>query len=207
MKKGKKVGFFGGTFDPIHFGHLNLAIQLMETQHLDEVLFCPAALSPLKTDQPPEAMKLHRKNMVSLAIEPIAGFKLIAHELEKETPSYTIDTLRYLMQLQKDVTEWHLILGEDTLIHFSLWKEPETLISLAPPLIGSRTGESVSLNALPPFLKEILKKRMVKIPLMDVSSTDLRERLQHNRYCGHLLPAKVLDYIHQNQLYSKLKLI
>jgi nicotinate-nucleotide adenylyltransferase len=198
-----KVGFFGGTFDPIHFGHLNLAIELMERYHLDEVVFCPAAVSPLKEKTPPRVAAKHRKKMVALAIEPITRFSLLTEEVDREGPSFTFDTLSILKKQRKDVKAWHLILGEDTLQDFSLWKKAEELVSLAPPLVGSRTG--AIREDLPLFLKNGLRGGVVKIPLIDVSSTVIRNRLEQGLYCGHLIPAKVLDYIYQNQLYSTSK--
>jgi nicotinate-nucleotide adenylyltransferase len=202
----KKIGFFGGTFDPVHFGHLNLAIELMERHRLDQVLFCPANYSPHKSDDLPTMDRIHRYQMTMLAIEPIEKFQILDWEIQREGPSYTIDTLRYLIeqnQHKEEKVHWHLILGEDSLINFFSWKEAEHLAKLAPPLIGSRNrhlnlGEN---EASAPLIKT-LKKGLTQIPLIEISSTVIRERLKKHLFCGHLLPAKVLDYIQQNRLYS-----
>lgn len=195
------VGFFGGTFDPVHFGHINLAIQMLEAHKLDRVVFCPARYSPLKESQLPSASEEHRLNMVKLAISPIPQFILIDWEVQKEGPSYTIDVIRFLKKTTQD-TEFRLILGEDSLVDLPRWKDVEALLSLAPPLVGSRhLYIENNLSLLPASMREWIKKGMTQIPIMDVSSTGLRERLFQGLYCGHLIPAKVLDYIQENQLY------
>ena len=191
-----KVGLFGGTFDPIHFGHIHLALQLREKHGLDKVLFSPAYISPYKTDTTPFFSAAHRLNMVKLAIEPIEGFEVFSYEVEQKRVSYTIDTVRMLVnsydKAQQKVS-LHLLLGEDALADFSHWKESAELAKLAPPLIGSRS--------LHPSLPQNLFAGLTPIPIMEISSTDIRERLLRKKlYCGHLLPKAVLEYILANQL-------
>ena len=202
----KKVGFYGGTFDPIHFGHLNLAITLFEEHNLDQVFFCPAAVSPEKVIRLPFSTKEHRREMTQLAIEDIEPFFLIDYELEKEGPSYTIETIRSLIQNYTDM-QFFLLLGEDTLAGFSKWKEVDQLVELAPPLIGTRppkesggTFENM-LSDLPSHLQEIIRKGVTPIAPMEISSTALRGRLMQKKYCGHLIPTKIIDYIKRYNLY------
>lgn len=196
----KKFGFFGGTFDPIHFGHLNLAVNMLEKMGLDEVLFCPANFSPTKRDNLPSANKHARKEMVELAIKGIPHFSLIDLELKREGPSYTIDTIRELQSAHPN-TEFYLIIGEDMLPSLPRWKEVEALLRLAPPLIGTRTCDI--LPELPQSIHAVVKRGEIDMNSMDISSTELRLRLIQKKYCGHLVPSKVLDYIHAHQLYSK----
>jgi nicotinate-nucleotide adenylyltransferase len=165
----KSVGFFGGTFDPIHFGHITLAVQLMEAHKLDEILFCPAFCSPFKTASPPIATAEHRSAMLKLALD-LPQFKMTTIELDQGGCSYTIDTIRAL-----HIQGIRLILSEEAALHLGKWKESEELIRLAPPLIGPRE--------------------------IHISSTEIRARLKKRLYCGHLVPAKVLDYIHKHHLY------
>ncbi|HSX26018.1 MAG TPA: nicotinate (nicotinamide) nucleotide adenylyltransferase [Chlamydiales bacterium] len=188
----KRIGFFGGSFDPIHFGHLNLAIQLFEIHKLDTVLFCPAYCSPFKTNAPPAAAPERRLAMLQLAIEQIPHFQISPLELDRKGPSYTIDTLR---SLQSEKTTLHLLLSEDAAIHFDRWKDPEAILQLAPPLIGARR------ETKPPFPYPALSKGWTPTHIMDISSTEIRERLKKKLYCGHLIPAKALDYIHRHGLY------
>ncbi len=189
----QRFGFFGGSFDPIHNGHLNLAIELAEKHRLDGVFFCPTSQSPHKKDHPPIASKEARRAMVTAAISPLPSFTLLDLELQKTSYCYTIDTMRTLISLDqesKTKRNYFLLLGEDTLEKFHTWREVEELIKLAPPLVGTRLA---SAN---------LKKGLTPIPTLDISSTKIRERLHKGQYCGHLLPAKVWDYIQQHKLYQ-----
>lgn len=194
----RRVGFFGGTFDPIHFGHLNLAIEILEKCSLDQILFCPALLSPEKGDRHPTATPLARKEMVTLAIEPIPEFSLIDLELDREGPSYTIDTIKALIEMHP-ATSFHLLLGEDMLAGLPEWKAVEELVKLAPPLVGSRSHHNQ--KSLPEPLASIIQQGEVLISPMEISSTEVRRRLEQKKYCGHLIPAKVLDYIEASGLY------
>lgn len=204
--KRKRIGFFGGTFDPIHFGHLNLAIQLMEMHRLDQVWICPAKQSPHKDLTPPAASAHHRRSMLALGIEPLSHFKLIDVELNREGRSYTIDTIKFLSEQARKEDQnlqFHLIIGEDALEGLSNWKEVEELIELAPPFIGSRVSIAapIALSLSSPVLKAV-QEGMTKIASMEISSTGIRQRLQKGLYCGHLVPAPVLEYIQKNKLYQ-----
>jgi len=187
------IGFIGGTFDPIHFGHLNLALEIAERKGLDKVLFCPANVSPLKQGAPPAVSAEDRFQMVGRAIGPIRGFELCDIELKKEGPSYTIDTIRALQE-ENPTAQFHLILGGDLIDDFKKWKEADLLLKLAPPFVGKRPGAKNSFTSI--------EVEEVSIPVFDVSSTTLRDRLHQGLYCGHLVPQPVIDYITSHQLYS-----
>lgn len=198
----KKVGFFGGSFDPIHFGHLNLALELKERSGLDELLVCPTPLSPLKITTPPLASIEHRYQMALLAVEEIEGFSLLDLEAQGPSPAYTIDTIRKLVAEAKGEKEFFLLLAEDALSHFDRWKEVEQLVDLATPIVGTRHGFDIQkFVEFPPKVASKLKEGLCIIPAMDISSTRIRQRLKKKLYCGHLLPRKILDYIYQNRLY------
>jgi nicotinate-nucleotide adenylyltransferase len=180
LKEPSKVALFGGTFDPVHFGHINLAIEMLEKQGLDKVMFCPASQNPLKhsTITPSE----HRLEMLRLAILDIPQFEILNWELERPAPSYTIDTLE---QLAKEYPKPFLILGEDSMDTFHEWKDWQKIEQLAKIVVGPRCGDAAT-------------KAM---RIIEVSSTELRNRLQKGLYCGHLMPKIVLDYIYTHQLY------
>jgi nicotinate-nucleotide adenylyltransferase len=198
----KRVGFFGGSFDPIHHGHVFLAIQFMEMGLVDEVLFCPANCSPYKKEIPPASSGLHRLEMIRLAIRDIPNFSVTDEEILRSDISYTVDTLRSIKKKNTDVS-FRMILAEDTLLRFDEWKEVDDLVRLAPPLIGGKGDDFSSyVKNFPPFLLEILKTNFYKLKKLDVSSTDVRARIQKKMYCGHLTFAKVLDYIYAYKLYS-----
>ncbi|MBA3722293.1 MAG: nicotinate (nicotinamide) nucleotide adenylyltransferase [Parachlamydiaceae bacterium] len=197
----KKVGLFGGSFDPIHFGHLNLAFELMEKCGLDEVWFIPAKINPHKIKAAPLESN-HRLAMVGLAIKDIPQFKVNDIEYHLPTPSYTLHTLQALLaQTREKECQFYLLLGEDSFSGFSQWYKPEEIVKLVPILVGSRTGEWANSDQLDIIKGNENKIRFVKTNLMDISSTDLRLRLSKKLYCGHLIPSEVLSYIHQNKLY------
>ena len=201
LTKEERVGFFGGSFDPIHLGHLNLALQIFEAHRLDQVFFCPTSQSPLKSSIPPIASKEQRRAMVVAAIAPLPQFTFLDLEIQKSSMTYTIDTIRLLLKMDGEKgKQYFLILGEDSLESFHTWKEVEELVTLAPPLIGMRKKEEVP-KTLPKSVAATIKKGITKTSLMEISSTEIRQRVSAGLYCGHLLPAKVWEYINQNKLY------
>ncbi len=173
------IGLFGGTFSPIHFGHINLALSIKEACQLDEIWFIPALVSPFRTKEKLVSAE-HRLKMTQLAVEDIPGFSCLDIEIKRQPPSYTIDTITQL----ESKGPLALILSDDVYEHFDSWKEADQIKQKVKLLIGSRYG-----------------KGEIKTPMMEISATQVRERLKKRLYCGHLLPAKVLDYIYQNQLY------
>lgn len=199
------IGIFGGTFDPIHFGHISLALDMLEKHHLDEVWFCPVSVSPHKQETPPIAVE-HRLKMLQIALEDIYEFQILDIEIKRKGPSYTIDTLRELNELerkQKYPREFCFILGDDVVKNFCNWHQPEEIIKTAPVFIGRRTLEKIKIQegTLDPKILEALVKGITDTRVMEVSSTEIRNRIAEGLYCGHLLPAKVLDYIYDNKLY------
>lgn len=196
----KKTGIFGGTFDPIHFGHINLALQLMEIHQLDEVIVCPAAVSPFKEHLPPVASADHRSAMIQLAIADIGRFQLSRIELDRSGVSYTVDTLRSFSRKYGETAKLYLLLSEEAIETFHCWKDAEAIIDLACPLIGSRDG---ARSRIPPSpVQEALKRGLTPTARFEISATQVRDRLKKGLYCGHLVHAKVLDYIQRNSLYS-----
>lgn len=176
------VGLFGGSFDPIHFGHLNLAIEMLEKRGLDKILFCPAAQNPFKKTSDTQARD--RLAMVELAIAEIPAFEVITLEIEREGPSFTVDTLEILA---REYSNLFLILGEDSFSQFDQWKKSDRILELATLLVAPRESDG---------------GRNSDLRVMQISSTDIRRRISDRLYCGHLAPKIVLDYIQDHQLYS-----
>lgn len=206
MKK-QRIGIFGGSFDPIHNGHLNLAIGLMESHHLDQVWFIPARINPHKVDQPPSISLEHRIAMIELAIADIPQFQMKDLESRRPSPSYTVDTLRELLHAEKShstLHEFFLLLGDDAIPGFSHWHRPEEIVSMVPLLVGSRAavGRTLDCEGLNPEIMKAIKDGMTKITMMDISSTYIRDRLSQQLYCGHLVPSAVLSYIAAHGLTS-----
>lgn len=204
--KPKNIGLYGGTFDPVHLGHISLAFEIMEARHLDEVWFCPAYINPIKEDQRTPTSPEHRLNMLQMSIERVPRFRINDMELRRQEPSYTVETLRMLAAAQKekkDPDRFFLIMGEDTAKDFYRWREPEEIISLATLLVGRRTFLSDSEMWQGTIaIQEALRSGLTQTRMMDISSTEIRKRISKKLYCGHLLQEKVLDYILLNQLYS-----
>lgn len=204
---GVRIGIYGGTFDPIHFGHLNLAFELMEKAQLNEVWFVLAQVNPHKMEAVPATSFAHRLNMLKLALQDIASFKIKDLEGQRPPPSYTLHTLQALLAAEDHRTsspQFYLLLGEDAVPGFFRWHQPHQIVKLVPLLIGSRIGywheEKEGQDHLE--IREAIQKGWIKTRVMDISSTDIRSRLSKKLYCGHLVPCKVLEYIEENCLYK-----
>jgi len=192
-----KIGFFGGSFDPIHLGHINLAVQIFEQKGLDQILFCPNLISPTKKNAPPFASPEHRLNMLRLSLEDLPFFSPYEAELMRPPPSYTIDTIKKIQ-----AEELFLIMAEDTAYGLGQWEDIEELLTLALPLVGTRVGfDPEKLSQLPANIKLKVNAGICPMSSLDISSTNVRERLKKKLYCGHLIQGKVLDYILRNRLY------
>lgn len=185
----------GGTFDPIHHGHLQLALSAQEQFSFDKVLLCPAYVSPFKTSKMPHVTPFHRLAMLKIALEELPGFFVCEEEIHHHTPSFTIDTLRRLQQ-QSPEAELSIILGEDQLGDFSRWKDFQNIITMFAPKVGSRLGAIAPKKSL-----GLEDKDFFCMPNLEISSTFLRERLYKRLYCKHLMPPKVVDYILEHKLY------
>lgn len=199
----RRIGLFGGTFDPIHLGHLHLALELKEKGGLEEVWCIPAATPPLR-EQEKLTPYTKRVEMTRLAVEGIPGFKVVEIEGEREGISYTIDTVNEIFEKFPD-EEFVLLLGEDAALLLPSWKEGKKLVEKIPLLIGCRAKidlkKRIEDPAFPPEIREAIRKAIREIPMMDIEGKIIRKRLKEKLYCNHLLPPKVLDYISENQLY------
>lgn len=200
----KKIGLLGGTFDPVHHGHLNLAVELMEKRALDQVWFIPAQMNPHKVDRPPVSME-HRLAMVQLAIQEVPQF--ILKDLEKNHfPSYTIETLKIFLAeeaVKETPHQFYWLMGEDALSGFHHWHLPEEIIRLVPLLIGSRyTEKQDEVTSRDPEIERAIQEGLTPTRLMDISSREIRKRLALRLYCGYLVPTSVLHYIEQHHLYQ-----
>lgn len=181
-------GIFGGTFDPIHIGHLIVAQEASERLALDRILFVPARVSPLKRGMTlfsPE----QRLEMVRAAVTPDPRFGVSALDIERPAPSYTVDTLRLLAEQQGPDTQFHFILGVDALLTFGYWYHPEEIIRLARLAVISRPGYALDLEDLDRVLPGLSAATdLVETVHIGVSSTDIRRRLQEGASVRYLMP-------------------
>ena len=199
----KKVGVFGGTFNPIHFGHIHLALSLKEAAQLDEIIFSPNFESPFQEKSSVSLSAEKRLEMVKIALDGVPGCFVTDYEVVKKGTSYTIDLVKYVKNfIYSPQDELFLLLADDLLEHFFRWKDVEELVSIAIPLVGTRTLlKQASIPFLDVKIQNSLNEGSIEIPIMEISSSLVRERLKKGLYVGHLVPQKVLDYIYLNKLY------
>jgi nicotinate-nucleotide adenylyltransferase len=201
-----RIGVFGGTFDPVHLGHLILAEQCREQAALDQVWFLPSARPPHKLDQPFSPFA-YRAEMLALALAGHSAFRVEELEKDRPGPSYTADTLDELARLHPG-NEWCLLLGADTLADLPQWHEPARIIASASLLVAARPGSGVvSAEELRHELhlptNAPLRVQIAHVPLIDISSTDLRRRVAEGRSIRYLVPRSVECYIQTKRLYSR----
>ncbi|NBC69493.1 nicotinate-nucleotide adenylyltransferase [Paenibacillus sacheonensis] len=193
-----KVGFMGGTFDPVHYGHLLAAETAREACGLDEVWFVPSGEPPLK-ESGPQADGASRLEMVYRGIDFQPHFRAMDIELEREGTSYTIDTIRALNELYPDRT-FSIIIGADRVNDLPQWHDIEALAKLASFIGVTRAGETFQVDQLPAYLTD--KLTLVEMPLIDISSTMIRERIKSGRSIRFLVPEKVHSFIRRYGLYE-----
>lgn len=195
-----RLGIFGGSFDPIHYGHLRLAEEAREALALDRVLFVPNQVSPFKTGNGVTDGRI-RAEMVQQAIADQPAFALWDGELEREGPSYTVETLRTLAAQHPDAERFFLT-GTDAVRDLPKWREPETILRLAVFVAATRPG--VSPDAVRDALPEAWRERVRFLPLtpLEISSTDIRNRVAHGRSIRYLTPPPVVAAIAARRLYA-----
>lgn len=197
------VGIMGGTFDPIHYGHLAAAEGAMHELGLDRVVFMPNRQPPHKAGRPVSAAQ-HRAAMVELAVAANPRFASSNLELEREGPSYTLYTVQALLREHPD---WRLafLAGMDSLVDLTTWFEHRTLLSLIDMVIFTRPGYSIeqrdaALAKLGPDLAPRI--RLLELPGVAVSGTELRRRAARGYPLRYLVPDAVIDYIAKHRLYE-----
>ncbi len=190
-----KIGIFGGTFDPVHFGHLINAQSVLEKRKLDKIIFVPNFISPHKLHYEYSSPE-DRYNMLQLAIEPNPQFEISDFEIKKNNVSYTIDTVK---EFSKKYVEMELIIGLDNLITFDTWERPDEILKFVDLVVMKRTYDRHIKAPHKYFGKAIF----VDTPTIEISSTDIRKRVANNLPINFLVPSTVKEYILQNKLYTK----
>lgn len=199
----KKTGIMGGTFNPIHIGHLLLAENAKETFGLDEILFIPSGLSYMKS-KAEVAPKNMRLEMTRLAIADNPSFLLSSVEVEREGNSYTCDTLE-LLRRAEPATDFYFIVGADSLFAMESWKQPEEIFHHCTVLASVREGSNDSeLKDKISYLKDKFHAdiRLIDMKEMAVSSTDIRDRIRMGKSIRYMVPDKVIAYIQKHHLYQ-----
>jgi nicotinate-nucleotide adenylyltransferase len=195
----KNVGVFGGTFDPVHNGHVAVASAVLEALGLDQVLFVVTSDQWLR-ESPPQAPAVDRFRMVELAVGSVEEFMASDVDIVREGSTYTIDTLRDLRQQLGDQAELFLIVGADSALSMDRWKDAEQIGQLARIAVVGRPGEDFSIESLDES-HPASGARYVEGPMVDVSATLVRERLTNEQSVEELIPATVAQYIEEHGLY------
>ena len=194
------IGILGGTFDPIHIGHLVVAEEARIKVGFDEVLFVPAGQPLLKPDRN-IAPADHRVQMVRCAIADNPHFKLCTLEVERPGPSYTVDTLTMLREQLGSEVSLFFILGRDTLAELPSWKEPKKLVRLCRLVVAPRLG-SKDLKHLETEIPGLLDKVIqLDMPVIGISSSGIRQRIAQALPIRYLVPAEVEEYIAEQKIY------
>jgi nicotinate-nucleotide adenylyltransferase len=201
----KKIGIIGGSFDPVHIGHLIIAQDAAERLELSQVIFVPAAIPPHKQHLQ-QANIEHRVNMLQIALEGDIRFSVSDIEMRRGGVSYTIDTVRELKALHPD-SELVLIVGSDTLVDLHNWYQPEELLSLCEVASFLRPGEN-SVDQIAEKIcfsttqKKAVMKNLIKAHQVEVSSTEIRMRVAEGLGIRYLVPPEVEMYIYEHSLYT-----
>ena len=214
----RPIGIFGGTFDPIHFGHLRLAEEMLELANLQQIRFIPTGTPPHRGA--PQVTAVQRSAMVGLAIDDQPKFVLDEREVRRAHMCYTVDTLRELRQELGEAQPLCLLMGGDAFLQLHAWHQWEALFELAHIVVGCRPGFAIEerIHTAPLSLQlqhqhrrctaEALSHHaaggiaVLAIPKLEISATDIRARVAEQRTIRYLLPNAVADYIYQHHLYQ-----
>ncbi|WP_240910085.1 nicotinate (nicotinamide) nucleotide adenylyltransferase [Desulfopila sp. IMCC35008] len=212
-----RIGLYGGTFDPVHIGHTQLAEAAICEAGLDRVLMVPAVVPPHKSERTVTPFD-HRVEMVRLALVDHPGIELSLIESELPTPSYTIDTVRLLQRLLPTTTELHFIIGIDAFVEITSWKSYGELLSRVSLLVAMRQGLCPQL--LEKVRDELSYSKVAKrwvhsggrkdifflsSPIADISSSTIRKQLLSGAFQVEGIPNQVMQYIQANNLYLSCK--
>ena len=203
-KPARRIGIMGGSFDPVHSGHLIIAQDALERLDLSEIVFIPAAIPPHKQHLQ-RVDSAHRLKMLTLATESDSRFSVSDIELQRGGVSYSIDTIRAL-QLESPDVEWVLVVGSDTLIDLHNWYKIDELLNLCEVATFLRPGEA-SIEEIRKKVKlsehftDRLMANVFESHLVEISSTEIRQRMADELRIRYLVPAKVEQYIYEHGLY------
>jgi len=198
----RRLGILGGTFDPVHHGHLVAAEEARHQLELDRVLFLPARVPPHKPNLPILPVQ-HRLRMLELAIAGKPFFSISHVDVDRPGPCYTVDALRLLRAEWGPDPALFFVEGADSLANILTWYQPQRLIELCELAVVEYRGIRMRLPYLEKQLPGLTARiHWVQMPFLDISSTDLRQRVREGRPISYLVPAAVEVYIQEQQLYG-----
>lgn len=200
----KKIGIFGGSFDPVHLGHIGLAKDAIIEAGLDKVIFIPAKLQPFKLDKKVTPGE-DRLAMLNLATDNIDGLEVSDYELKSDRISYTYLTLREMEKSLGNDVQMYFITGTDSFINIEKWKNAEELLTDFSYIVGSRPGYKMhELEECIERIQSIYNTEVIVInnKELDISSTEIRKRLETGKSAIDLIPDEVERYIREHDLYK-----
>ena len=202
----RNIGLLGGSFNPVHVGHLLMAQGALDALNLEKVTFIPARQPPHK-DSATLADAPHRLKMLRMAVNGNERFEVSEIELRRDGPSYTIDTVRQLQKEYGEEADLYFVIGADSIQELPCWKDAAMLVHLCRivPISrpGERSGDEIQhlARAIGEQKARELLGRLLRIPLVDVSSSDIRRRIATGLSIRYLVPEAVRRYIEENRLY------
>lgn len=198
-----KKAIFGGTFDPIHIGHIHIAYEALYSLNLDKILFMPAGNPPNKLNKQITDAKI-RYALVNKAIEKEEGFEISDYEINKKENSYTYETIELFSKLQSN-TEWYFLLGADSLMDLGNWKNVDRLLNSCRLVVYNRAGFEVEkVLKQKKYLENKFNNKItfLDMPIIDISSTSIRKSIKEGRNINYLLPRGVDNIVEKLQLYK-----
>ncbi|MGH4051021.1 MAG: nicotinate-nucleotide adenylyltransferase [Clostridium sp.] len=198
-----KKAIFGGTFDPIHIGHVHIAYEALYNLHLDKVIFMPAGNPPNKLNKNITDAQI-RYDLVEKAVINEEKFEISDYEINKKENSYTYETLELFNNLQSDV-EWYFLIGTDSLMDLRNWKNVERILDNCKLVVYNRAGFEVKkVLRQKKYLEEKFNNKIffLNMPIIDISSTNIRSNIKQGRKVDYLLPRGVKGIIDKNHLYK-----
>jgi len=199
----QRIGVIGGTFDPIHYGHLAAAEEARVRMNLERVLFVVAGVPPHKLDEEVTPVE-HRLAIVSLAIASNPHFEISRVDVDRPGPSYTVDTISILRKQWGQETEVYFIMGLDSLVELPTWHHPQRLIQLCRLLAVKRPGFETDMAELEASVPGISSRvEIIDMPEVDISSSDLQQRVRDGLPIKYQVPEEVERYIMEHGLYRR----
>ena len=180
-----RIGILGGTFDPVHIGHLRLAVEAKEQLNLDYILFVPAYIPPHKLKYAEKNNARFRKKLIKKAIRFYSYIKLCNYEITQKKISYTIDTVQFLKKKFGETTEFFLLLGSDWDGRFDEWKNPQKLLQEVSIVMAKRTK---NIQLIEKFIS-------LNLPILEISSTIIRKKIKNNQNIRGLVPDNILPLL------------
>ena len=200
-----RLGIFGGSFDPVHYGHLLIAETCLQKCRLDQIWFVPAGVPPHKQNSSLTPAQ-QRIEMLHLAIAGHQSFYVSSIEVDRGGISYTVDTLREISS-QQPSAELYFLMGADSLNDLPTWRDPNSICTLATPIVVRREGApepsfEVLHGMLPADRLHLVKAQQVEMPILEISSTELRRCVRMQQSIRYQTPRAVEKYIESHQLYT-----